>query len=83
MNICRTKGITCSLTTEYGYCRVTACVRISDTQINCNDCIYYVPLRQLTSDEAKAVHKGILIDVRGCCLGVCRFERRGENDEIG
>lgn len=49
--------------------------------MNCHDCIYYVPLRQLTADEAKEVHKGILIDVRGCCLGVCRFERRGENDD--
>lgn len=49
--------------------------------MNCRECIYYVPLRQLTSDEAKTVHKGILIDVRGCCLGVCRFERKGESDE--
>lgn len=48
--------------------------------MNCHDCIYYVPLRQLTTDEAKAVHSGMLIEVRGCCLGACRFERRGEND---
>ena len=49
--------------------------------MKCTECIWYVPLRQLTKDEAKAVHNGLLIDVRGCCLGVCRFERRGENDE--
>lgn len=48
--------------------------------MNCRECKYYVPLRQLTADEVKAVRRGILIDVRGCCLGVCRFERRDEND---
>ena len=49
--------------------------------MKCFECKYYVRLRPLTADEAKAVHIGILIDVRGCCLGVCRFERRGERDE--
>ena len=49
--------------------------------MKCFDCKYYVKLRQLTAEEAKAVHNGEMIDVRGCCLGVCRFERRGESDE--
>lgn len=49
--------------------------------MKCTECRWYVPLRQLTKDEAKVVHSGVFIEVRGCCLGACRFERKGEDCE--